>query len=113
MFGKKGDSQATRMIAFAIFDQKAHAYNPPYFLPHVDIAIRGFAQSVRSPDRYPTMNMFPEDYSLYEVGEFDDKEGKLISLPEPKFVCRGSDLVKSLSPVGDLSNVSPAGGIKL
>lgn len=94
MFGKKGDEKAVRLFAFAILDQKAHSFNPPYFLPHEDIAIRGFAQSIRHPDRYPTMRDFPEDFTLYLIGEFDDQSGKLLGYPEPKFIVRGSDLVK-------------------
>jgi len=68
---------------FAIYDQKAEAYLQPFFLPTTGMAVRSFIEASNDPNCQFSKN--PEDFFLYEVGEYDDAhaaltQGKLISL---------------------------------
>lgn len=62
---------------FSVYDIKAEAYLPPFFLPTVGMAVRTFADCARSKDHQFGKN--PEDYILYELGTFDDSSGVVTS----------------------------------
>lgn len=58
---------------FVIYDAKANAYLPPFFLPTAGMAIRSFGDCVL--DDKHNFGKHPEDYSLFCAGEFDDGSG--------------------------------------
>lgn len=62
-------------LLFSIYDEKAHAYLPPFTLPRSDMAIRTFADCINSDSHAFARN--PGDYSLYEIGMFDDSTGEI------------------------------------
>lgn len=74
--------------AFAIFDAKARAYLPPFFLPEQGMAVRAFADCAN--DLRHNFGKHPEDYFLFQIGEYDDSSGMLTCLKE--FVALGSGL---------------------
>lgn len=74
-----------RLKAFAIFDDKAKAFLPPFFLPERAIAVRTFADCVNNKEH--AFGRHPADYSLFQVGDFDTDSG-LISPVE-----RGIELI--------------------
>ena len=59
-----------KVKVFSIYDSAAQAYNQPFFLQAKGQALRIFADSVNDK----TSNLFkhPQDYTLFELGEFDD-----------------------------------------
>ncbi len=90
-----------RHRAFSIFDQKAKAYMTPFFMGEVGMATRTFTDMVNSPDHMIAKH--PEDYVLFEVGQFDDTTGLLSAYDGPELV------VTALQ----VCNVSALGGAKL
>lgn len=60
---------------FTIYDQKAKAFLPPFFLPQEGMAIRTFSDCVNKEGHQ--FNAHPADYSLAEIGTFDEETGKL------------------------------------
>lgn len=60
---------------FSVYDAKAQAYLPPFILPRVEQAQRTFMQCVMSEDHQ--FGAFPEDYTLFELGNFDDEMGQI------------------------------------
>lgn len=56
---------------FTIYDEKAHAYLPPFFLPQSDVAMRTFADCVNSDSHQ--FGAHPHDYTLFELGTWDDE----------------------------------------
>jgi hypothetical protein len=60
-------------ILFTVFDSAAKAYMEPFFAPTVEFAIRKFRATVNEPGT--TIHRFPEDYSLFAIGEFDPETG--------------------------------------
>ena len=55
---------------FSIFDVKASAYLPPFILPETAMAVRVFADCVNSDDHQ--FGKHPGDYTLFELGVWDD-----------------------------------------
>lgn len=67
-----------KLIAFAVFDQKAEAFTQPFFLPTKQIAVRTFADCCN--DKNHAFGRHPADYTLFHVGHFDTQSGQLVPL---------------------------------
>lgn len=51
---------------FTIYDSKAHAYLPPFFLPEAGMAVRVFSDCVN--DKSHQFSKHPGDYTLFQIG---------------------------------------------
>lgn len=69
---------------FAVRDRAARAYITPFFLPTREMALREFQRA--ATDEEHAFARFSEDYSLYELGEFDPESGALLVQDQPEFV---------------------------
>jgi len=65
-----------KQLTFSIKDNKTGIYHRPMYLPHPQQAVRQFEQIVNDPQS--TINRYPEDYQLVQLGEFDDETGSLL-----------------------------------
>lgn len=63
---------------FAIYDHKASVYGTPFFMVNHAMAVRAFGDLAE--DERTTVGKHPEDFTLYQVGEFDDGSGTLVDL---------------------------------
>lgn len=63
---------------FTVYDQKAKAYLPPFFLPEKGMAERTFSDCCN--DEHHQFGKHPEDYTLIYAGEFSDETGELLPL---------------------------------
>ena len=70
--------------AFSIRDQKAEAYNTPFFQKTKGEAVRSFMTAVN--DKSTNLNKYPEDFDLYQIGQWDDLKGQMVPLDTPKHV---------------------------
>ena len=59
-----------RHRVFSVLDGKAKAFLPPFCVGEVGVATRLFSDMVCEPKHQ--FNNHPEDYTLFEVGLFDD-----------------------------------------
>lgn len=68
---------------FSIYDIKAGAYLNPFFMSSKGLAIRAFTDLVN--DQTTQFNKHSEDYTLFEIGEFDDQSATIDThkTPEP------------------------------
>ena len=57
-----------------IYDMKAGANLQPFFTPNLEVAKRDFATLVN--DASTKFYAFPSDYTLFEIGEFDEVAGE-------------------------------------
>lgn len=55
---------------FTVYDDKAEAYLAPFFVPTAGVAVRTFRDCANSESHHFGQN--PADYTLFEIGEFDD-----------------------------------------
>ncbi len=78
-----------KMLMFSIRDSAADAYGRPFFMTSVGIAIRSFTDEVNRADKENQIYMHPEDFDLFELGEFDDETGRIVLLDVPKQLALG------------------------
>lgn len=71
-------------LMYTVFDVKTGAYMVPFYQPTRGAAERAFIDAVRDPSH--TFAKHPEDFTLFEIGSFDDGDASF-------------DLRKSLIPV--------------
>lgn len=60
---------------FSVYDKAAEAFLQPFFAPTVGIAIRNFRTAANQEDHQ--FHRHADDYTLFELGEFDESTGKL------------------------------------
>lgn len=75
----------------AVRDRASMTYLNPFAQPARGVAIRTFCELVN--DENHQFGKHPNDYELWELGEFDDQTGKFDLYEEPDFVGVGSDFV--------------------
>ena len=80
-----------KLKIYSVFDDKAGAFDRPFFLQNDPMAIRSFSDAVA--DKTTGLSVHASDYKLYCLGEFDDVSGKLTSLREPLFLCNAIDFI--------------------
>lgn len=66
---------------FSVYDSKAQRWTEPWPAPTVAVAMRRFRHTVNQEGN--DLSMFPEDYTLFHVGTFDQEEGVLVPLQAP------------------------------
>lgn len=72
---------------YAIRDTKVRIFHAPFFQRSVVEAVRMFTQAVNDPQAF--ISKYPTDYDLFELGSFEDQEGKF-ETHEPVFVVAGT-----------------------
>lgn len=64
---------------FSIFDSKAKAYLPPFFLHQEGMATRVFSDCITNKSHQ--FSKHPEDYTLFHIGTWDDGSSKITVQP--------------------------------
>lgn len=77
------------MKIYTIRDDKAAAYLPPFCARQNGEAIRMFQNSLS--DSQSNFAKWPEDYILFELGEFNEDTGVITPLDAPKALGNGID----------------------
>lgn len=85
------------LTMFAIRDRSARAFITPFFLPTRQMAEREFGYA--SLDKTHAFGRHPDDYSLYELGEFDPDSGVVMVHAEPKFIRSASSFAETIAEV--------------
>lgn len=76
---------------FAVYDTKANAYLPPFYLPTVGMAVRVFSDCVNSDSHQ--FGQHPEDYTLFHLGIWDDATSHFEKLDSKRALHNGLELV--------------------
>lgn len=63
---------------FSVFDVKAECYMQPFFCRNSGMALRLFTAAVN--EEGTQFNLHAEDFSLWRVGEFEERTGKVGSV---------------------------------
>lgn len=63
------------MKVFSIYDSKAAYFEKPFFLRNRGEALRGWEAGANDPQA--SISKFPGDYTLFEIGEYDDQTGNI------------------------------------
>jgi hypothetical protein len=81
-----------KMLVCTIKDRAAEAYGRPFFLPAAGVAIRSFQDEVNRRAEDNQVYQHPDDFDLYELGQFDDFSGKFELHDAPKLLALGKQL---------------------
>ena len=76
---------------FSVYDEKAEAYLPPFYLPREAMAIRTFSDTINNPES--GLFRHPHDYTLFHFGEFDNNTGEFRMFSSPKPLGNGVQFV--------------------
>lgn len=60
-----------KLKVFCVHDSKASAFLQPFFFPATGQALRAWETTVNDPQTQ--FNKYPSDFTLYEIGTFDDE----------------------------------------
>jgi len=66
------------MKVFSIYDSKAEVFWMPKFYINAGVALREFADAVAASKGDNDLSAHPEDYTLFEIGNWDEREGDWI-----------------------------------
>lgn len=77
---------------FTIYDSKVQAYKQPVFMRNSGEAIRAMQEILTDPQH--NFTKFCEDYTLFELGEYDDENASFNLHLTPKSVAKLNELKK-------------------
>lgn len=80
-----------QLVICAIHDSAAGAYNRPFFLPSAGLAVRSFRDEVNRNAADNPMFGHPDDFTLYQLGIFDDADGTFQTPAQPVVLARAKD----------------------
>lgn len=76
---------------FSIFDYCADVYCTPFVMDSANLAIRSFSDYCVVPDT--SIFKHPEDYALFQLGEYNKQTGRLFSFDKPRLLLRASSVI--------------------
>lgn len=71
-----------KLQVFSVFDSAANLFLEPFQCRTIEEAIRRFRSTVNHPEG-SLISEYPEDYTLFHLGEFDQETGSLVSNNTP------------------------------
>lgn len=78
---------------YTIYDCKVEAYLQPFFMRANGEAVRAFTELAN--DSTKNIGTNPEDFTLFEVGTYDDSCAMFEVLPTPKSLGKAVEYVKA------------------
>lgn len=84
------------MKMFSVYDSKTEAYMRPFFADATGSAIRSFSDEVNSQNKDSLVASHPEDFTLFELGHFNDGNADLEVYPAKKSLGNGLDFKRSV-----------------
>lgn len=70
------------MEIFSVYDSKAESYLQPIFAPNAAVAVRMFSNAVNQEGH--DFGKFAQDYTLFHLGEWNEKEAKITMKRAPE-----------------------------
>lgn len=77
-----------RTSAYSIYDVKDQSFAMPMFVKNDEIAIRNVQAAAGQGS---LLLMFPQDFELYCIGEYESDTGMMIPLEAPRYIGRVLD----------------------
>ena len=82
-----------RLFIVAVYDAAAEAYGRPVFVNSMGQAERSFLDELRRDDPVNEMFRHPSDFSLFDLGTWDDQDGFFTCDHSPRLLSHGRDIV--------------------
>lgn len=77
---------------YTIKDAKSNTFANPFYSINHNTAIRSFNQAANDPQT--TIHQYPEDFSLYYLGTFNDENADFKAEQTPQFVANPTTVKK-------------------
>lgn len=77
---------------YSVFDKVALVYGNPFISVSKAVAVRDFANAAKDPNS--AINRNPIDFSLVELGMFDDSSGLMTVHSQPMLVAQAIDFCR-------------------
>ena len=81
-----------KLILCSVKDRAADAFGRPMFVPSTGVASRSFSDEVNRAADDNQLYSHPDDFDLYEFGEFDDNTGQFELYEQPKLLSLGKQV---------------------
>lgn len=78
---------------YSVFDAKTEAYMQPFFSPAKGHAIRMFSDTANDPNSM--LAKHPGDFTLFELGSWDDSSGSIEPLKVPNPIISAHEVIKA------------------
>lgn len=82
-----------KLKMYAVRDSKIEHYASPFFVPHRGQALRSWQETAN--DAQTSISRHPNDYCLFEIGEFDSETAAFVPHPQPVSLGLASEFVKA------------------
>lgn len=82
------------MRIYSVHDNKAKAYLNPFHARTSGEAIRAFQTECKNPQS--PFNQYPSDFTLYELGEFDEESASIATHKSPVHLSNASEFQQQL-----------------
>lgn len=79
------------MKLFAVRDVKADSFGAPLSIATRGLAVRSFQDACLRKDS--DLSKYPQDYMLFELGEYDPNSGRLSSNSVPVFIASAVEVI--------------------
>ena len=87
---------------FTVYDAKAELFLTPFFMRTKGEALRAIGDAVNDPSHQ--FHRHAVDYSLYHLGEFEEKSGSLLMHVEPQAMVNLAELKDAQLTVPGIGN---------
>lgn len=84
---------------YSLYDKLAQGFVFPRCYNNDAMAVRALTEAVSSPQS--KISQYPDDYSLYKIGTFDDLQGCLTCLNVPVLIKHASDCVSVIKKLDE------------
>ena len=78
-----------QLVIVAVKDRAADAFMRPFFVPTPAMAVRSFMDEVQRDAADNQLFHHSDDFDLYEIGIFDDSNGRIVSHEDMKVLMLG------------------------
>jgi len=77
---------------YVLHDSKAKMYHTPFYMVNDDACLRTMVDMVNNQEN--EVSKFPEDFTLFNIGTFDEETANIELLQERVTICRCHELIQ-------------------
>lgn len=84
MFTKNYQGSTKMKKLISLYDNKSQSFTPPITYTTQGVAVRQIESEMEHKDSM--LHKYPDDYTIYELGTFDENTGIITAHPEKKHI---------------------------